>query len=548
MQNVIKELQQVIGHDIVATKQIQSLLKQHYSKNFYHFFKDFYPHVKGTPFKLHSTVQYVCENLNLFADYEIKDLVISVYRGWGKSVLCSEFLPAWLLLRDSGERIGCYSRAMTNDAKLWHKNTYEILNQPLVKFIFEGIDFKLNKVNETIITTTKHGYRRLGSCLASSVGSDLTTAIVDDPQDQEHYRSEAKRQRFFNFLTNSLNRAVRTTRFIEDETYFNQLSASQKKEWEFEKSFNSSDVMQRQPRMLLIMQRLFDGDAVGLKLKMHEEMVKNGIEHKFAYIAIPAIMQEDNIFIMPISKEVVKYKQGDYVVAGTATKAEIDKAKFEMSPEDFSAQMLMKPLQNGSVFFKKEYINYVENIEGIAFNEICVSFDTAYKDGSYNDPTACVVFGIYKNKVYVLESHVKKLEFPELVKFTQDIINKYSRDYGKRVSVLIEDKGSGQSLIQDLKRNNVFGIIPCQPKGGKEDRLQRAITSIKTTLESGGFNVPTHAKWLPDYINELFNFPNALHDDQVDATAQFFNWWSERKKAHTIFDFYTNSNINHTIQ
>ncbi len=538
MQTILKEIQYSLKSDPRAVIQAKTLLKKYYTDNFYLFFKDFYPIVKGTPFKLHSTVQYVCEYLTLFANNEIQDLVLSVYRGWGKSVVCSEFLPAWLLLRDSGERIGCYSRAMTNDAKLWHKNTGAILQHPIIDLIF-GDDFAIDKTNETIITTSTNGYRRLGSCLASSVGSDLTTAILDDPQDQEHYRSEAKRQRFFNFLTNSLSRAVRTTKYLEDDEYFKQLTPSQKKEWDFEKSFNASDTtLQRQPKMLLTMQRLFSGDAVSLKLQMHEEMLRNGVEHKFEYIAIPAVMQEDKIFIMPLTKEKVEVKRDDYIVAGTASRNDINKAKYEMSPEDFSAQMLMVPLESASVLFKKEYINYIENIDNIAFEEICLSFDTAFKTEGYNDPTACLVFGIYKSKIYVLESHVKRIAFPELLIFTKDIIKKYQDKYSKRVSTLIEDKGSGQSLIQDLKHNGVFGIIPCQPKGSKQDRLQKAITSIKTTLESGGFYLPKHSNWVASYVNELFNFPNSLHDDQVDATAQFFNWWGERKQNISAFDAY----------
>jgi predicted phage terminase large subunit-like protein len=35
--------------------------------------------------------------------------------------------------------------------------------------------------------------------------------------------------------------------------------------------------------------------------------------------------------------------------------------------------------------------------------------------------------------------------------------------------------------------------------------------------------LPQKAAWLPDLESELLSFPNAAHDDQVDATSLAFN-------------------------
>ena len=45
-----------------------------------------------------------------------------------------------------------------------------------------------------------------------------------------------------------------------------------------------------------------------------------------------------------------------------------------------------------------------------------------------------------------------------------------------------------------------------------------SVQSIK--IENGQLSLPKQAAWLDDFEAELFAFPNAPHDDQVDALSQ----------------------------
>jgi predicted phage terminase large subunit-like protein len=38
-------------------------------------------------------------------------------------------------------------------------------------------------------------------------------------------------------------------------------------------------------------------------------------------------------------------------------------------------------------------------------------------------------------------------------------------------------------------------------------------------------HIPETAPWLAEYLDEMTVFPNGKHDDQVDSTAQFLNWF-----------------------
>jgi predicted phage terminase large subunit-like protein len=82
--------------------------------------------------------------------------------------------------------------------------------------------------------------------------------------------------------------------------------------------------------------------------------------------------------------------------------------------------------------------------------------------------------------------------------------------------VLIEDKASGQSLIQEIRRETSLPLIPVKVD---TDKISRAY-SITPTIESGRVFLPKAAPWLHDFIEELSAFPNGEHDDQVDSLTQ----------------------------
>ena len=44
--------------------------------------------------------------------------------------------------------------------------------------------------------------------------------------------------------------------------------------------------------------------------------------------------------------------------------------------------------------------------------------------------------------------------------------------------------------------------------------------------------VPRHAPWLGEFLNELLAFPNSWHDDQVDSVTQFLGWQRGRQRRH----------------
>jgi hypothetical protein len=98
--------------------------------------------------------------------------------------------------------------------------------------------------------------------------------------------------------------------------------------------------------------------------------------------------------------------------------------------------------------------------------------------------------------------------------------------------VLIEDKASGTQLIQELIADGCHGVARYQPTIDKIMRLHAQTTAI----ENGFVYIPETAPWLAGYLHEMTVFPNGKHDDQVDSTARFLDWFKTPMPCWGIFE------------
>ena len=87
--------------------------------------------------------------------------------------------------------------------------------------------------------------------------------------------------------------------------------------------------------------------------------------------------------------------------------------------------------------------------------------------------------------------------------------------------MLIEDKASGTQLIQELINEGCHGVTRYQPTDDKIMRMH-AQTAV---IENGFVYIPEAAPWLAEYLHEMTVFPRGKHNDQVDFTAQFLDWF-----------------------
>ena len=166
---------------------------------------------------------------------------------------------------------------------------------------------------------------------------------------------------------------------------------------------------------------------------------------------------------------------------------------------------------------------------------VIVSVDPATSEKTVNDPTACVVFGVFESTdgmgIIILDAWSDHLSYPELRRKVIDDYREvvYGADddtfaSGRKADlILMEDKSAGISLIQELQQAGlpVRGYNP-----GRADKVQRL--NIVAPIVSKGFvyifqkdDEPGEIEdWMKPFMRQVCSFPEATHDDYVDCLSQ----------------------------
>jgi predicted phage terminase large subunit-like protein len=116
----------------------------------------------------------------------------------------------------------------------------------------------------------------------------------------------------------------------------------------------------------------------------------------------------------------------------------------------------------------------------------------------------------------------ERLEYPELRRKAHELYNRHHPDV-----CIIEKKASGQSLLQDLRRSG----LPVQEYTPDRDKVSR-VYSASPMIEAGRVWVPKGKKWADELVDELLKFPNAAHDDQVDALVMAIHYLRDSWHLH----------------
>jgi len=189
-------------------------------------------------------------------------------------------------------------------------------------------------------------------------------------------------------------------------------------------------------------------------------------------------------------------------------------------PYTTSSQMQQQPSPAGGGMFKEKYWRYYE-VMPAGMDMIRIYGDTAQKTREHNDYSVFQCWGRVPNQgIYLLDQIRGKWEAPELESKLVEFWNKWKPTMYKPLGanlVKIEDKSSGSSLIQSIKKNY---MIPIEPIQRNTDKVLRAMGVVKY-FASGYIFLPLDVDWINDYKEEFRKFTPLMthkHDDQIDPT------------------------------
>jgi len=420
---------------------------------------------------------------------EIKRLIITVPPRSLKSICGSVCLPAYVLGHDPTRRIigvsysEQLSRKHANDCRA-------LMRSRMYQRVFPGTRISPNKDTETEFTTTAGGFR-----YATSVGGTLTGRggnflIIDDAQKPLDAYSELARESAKHWYANTL--ITRLDNKSEDA-------------------------------IILIMQRLHVDDLVGYLLE----------QGGWTHLDLPAIAAQDHVIQLG-PKRYHQRRAGDLLHPEREPQSVLDEIKASMGSRDFAAQYQQEPVSpEGNLIKWAWFQTYDEPPVWKPGDRIIVSWDTAMSGKELASYSACIVLQVRGETAYVLDVVRERLEYPDLRRAVLRLHRQWSR-VGNDYALLIEDKGSGMSLIQDLRREEIRPIA-IRPEGDKVMRMSAQTARI----EAGSVLLPRHAPWLDDFRQELMAFPAGRHSDQVDALSQGLHRAFTYQPAVTIVSTYT---------
>lgn len=178
----------------------------------------------------------------------------------------------------------------------------------------------------------------------------------------------------------------------------------------------------------------------------------------------------------------------------------------------WAAMFMCSPRVQDGNLVKRDWWRYYRPDEISEYGSALISVDAAFKGDETSDFVSIQVWGKLGTDYYLRYCLNKRLDFPETVQ----AIRSTRALYPDARTVIVEEAANGAAIIATLQRE--MFVIPITPNGGKVSR----VNAVSAAIESGHVYVPEPGccPWVNDFLEQFATFPNAKHDDMVDAASQ----------------------------
>lgn len=266
------------------------------------------------------------------------------------------------------------------------------------------------------------------------------------------------------------------------------------------------------------------------------EKVDMNSKRPWEVIRIPAILDLEARELLRGGRELPQYR---YEV-GTSYWPEfwptetLEEKRSTMKPHEWNALYQQSPIPEEGNVIKRHQFRYWNKPEPPQCLYIVLSLDTAFSIKETADYSAYSVWGVFNNydvtsledspegetstkkqSAILLASGKARLTFGELQQKAIELYNDFMVDL-----IIVENKASGQSLIQELQKAS----LPVYPYTPDKDKLSR-LWAASIFFNSGRVFVPQNKQWAEVLIEDVCSFPKCPDgDDLVDTVSQALLW------------------------
>lgn len=414
---------------------------------------------------------------------DIKRLMITMPPRHGKSMLASEFFPAWYLGRNPEHYVvaATYAQELADD---FGRKVRNQIADPSYGAIFPGVGLKSDSTSSRRFHVTQpldsFSTGQNGAYFAVGVGGPLTgrgahLLLIDDPvKNREDAESEVIRKKT--------------------------------KDW-----YTSTAYTRLMPggRIVVIQTRWHEDDLAGWLQTEHAH-------EDWVVLDLPAI-SDDGEALWPEQYPVETLEQ----------------IKRALPPRDWSALYQQRPSPETGDYFKREWVVPVEVIPPRDAMFIYGGSDYAVTaDGG--DYTVHAVVGLDPTgNPYLLDLWRKQASSDVWVSSFCDLVLKH-KPIGWAEETGQIKSGVGPFLLKQMMEKGAY--VAREQFATRGDKAVRA-QSFRALIATRGLRVHKDAPFLSDLISEMMSFPVGVHDDQVDAlglVGQLIDRMSNGKQSSEI--------------
>lgn len=393
---------------------------------------------------------------------EIKRLMIFMPPRHGKSMLASEFFPAWYLGRNPSHYViaSTYAQELADD---FGRKVKGQIADGSYQAIFPGV--RLAEDSQSVKRFHVEGGIELGTTQRGAyysvgVGGPLTgrgahLLMIDDPvKNREEADSEVVRRRIRDWYTS---------------TAYTRLMPG--------------------ARIVVIQTRWHEDDLSGWLLKEHQH-------EGWDVVSLPAISDA-----------------GEALWPEQYSQAELERIKAAVGPRDWSALYQQRPAPESGDYFKREWFRYYEDAPERLQIYGASDYAITAKGGDY---TVHGIFGVDRaGRIYLLDLWRQQTTSDVWIDAFLDLVARW-----KPIQWAEEQGQIIKSLDPFINKRSIERqtFVAREQFASLSDKASRA-QAIRGRMAQGMVYFPRNAPWLADLERELLTFPVGVNDDQVDVLS-----------------------------
>jgi predicted phage terminase large subunit-like protein len=420
-------------------------------------------------------------------------LLINMPPRHSKSSLATELFPAYYVLRDARRAVmSCaYNAELASD---FGEKVRNYVTDPRAAQAFPSFALSsLSKAKDFWRTQDGGQYAGVGIG-GTTTGRPANLLITDDPiKARDEAESATIRNKVWNYYVSAL-----TTR-------------------------KQPDVLDRPPIEIMILTRWHPDDPAGRIMETDEWK-----EGRWMHVCYPARVELDDPTAPQVPRNELPKTDSRFhptdtsLVPQTRRYQALWPQRFDLdflarrerlNPREFASLYQQQPYVEGGNIIKGYWWRYYATHQD-SYPHVIIACDTAYKKTTTSDYSVIAVMAMdATGDILILDILRGRWDFPELKRLLNHQNSKW-RGRGLR-AIYVEDRASGQSLIQELRSQSGMSVIPFKTISDKVSRLH----SVTPLIEGGRVYLPQSAAWLDDFVQECTGFPSSPNDDQVDALS-----------------------------